>query len=170
LDAGYLVTLIEASPLLGGLASPGQVGDIEWDRFYHVILESDVRTRALLAELGLENDIVWSTARSGMYSDGRLHPFSSGLDLVRFPGLSLFDKFRFGLTILHGALTQERHRQQDPYDRVGVLEYLRRWSGKNVVDTWWRPLLRAKLGDEYAGASAAFIRATIARLFGARQF
>ena len=38
---GHDVTLLESAPAIGGLASPEFIGDVTWDRFYHVMLLSD---------------------------------------------------------------------------------------------------------------------------------
>ena len=54
---GKRVTVIEAADQIGGLASAWRIGDVVWDRHYHVILQSDTRLRALLDELGLEKEI-----------------------------------------------------------------------------------------------------------------
>ena len=58
-DAGHQVTLYEAAPELGGLASAWQLADgdggtISWDRHYHVTLASDARTRKMLADIDLD--------------------------------------------------------------------------------------------------------------------
>src|SRR5262249_48368757 len=45
---GQSVTLFEAAPFLGGVAAPWRLGDLVWDRHYHVILSSDAHLRALL--------------------------------------------------------------------------------------------------------------------------
>ena len=47
---GHRVTLLEAGPELGGLASAWSIGDVVWDRHYHVILLSDTHLRGLLGE------------------------------------------------------------------------------------------------------------------------
>src|SRR5947208_1495630 len=54
---GQDVTLFEAAPALGGLASAWSLGDVVWDRHYHVTLLSDAYLRALLTELGLEKEM-----------------------------------------------------------------------------------------------------------------
>ena len=51
--AGQAVTLYESAPVLGGLASAWQLGDVEWDRHYHVTLLSDTVLRDMLQELDL---------------------------------------------------------------------------------------------------------------------
>ncbi len=75
------------------------MGDVTWDRFYHVTLLSDTRLRAILDEVGLEKEIRWVQTRTGFYSGGRLHSLSSSLEFLLFPPLSLLQKFRLGGTI-----------------------------------------------------------------------
>ena len=52
---GHRVTLFEASPQLGGLADAWKLGDVTWDRHYHVTLLSDSYTRKILKELNLDD-------------------------------------------------------------------------------------------------------------------
>jgi protoporphyrinogen oxidase len=54
---GDNVTVFEASPNLGGLASAWQLGDVTWDRHYHVTLASDAHTRAMLRAIGLGDEL-----------------------------------------------------------------------------------------------------------------
>jgi protoporphyrinogen oxidase len=164
-QAGHDITLLEAAPSTGGLAGACRHGDHTWDRFYHVILMSDLRLRALLDELGLGGRLIWGTTRTGFYVDGTLHSLSTSLDFARFPPLSLLDKARLAWTILHASrITDWRKLEEIP-----VTEWLRHHSGTRVFERIWLPLLRAKLGDNYRVASAAFIWAIIARMYAARR-
>ena len=52
---GHRVTLLEAADHIGGLADAWQLGDITWDRHYHVTLFSDSHLRGILRELGLDS-------------------------------------------------------------------------------------------------------------------
>ena len=162
---GKTVTLFEASSSLGGLASAWQLGDIVWDRHYHVILFSDSHLRALLQELGLEQELQWKKARTGFYTNSQLHSMSSALEFLQFPPLSLFEKLRLGTTILQAS----RIRDSKALENVPVEDWLNKWSGRGVTQKVWLPLLRAKLGESYRNASAAFIWATIARMYAARR-
>src|SRR5205823_4556179 len=47
-ERGDDVTLIEGAPEIGGLAAAWQLGDVTWDRHYHVTLLSDRRTQELV--------------------------------------------------------------------------------------------------------------------------
>ena len=51
---GNKVTIIECEPKLGGLTGDTKMDGVVWDRFYHVILMSDLNTRNIIKELGLE--------------------------------------------------------------------------------------------------------------------
>src|SRR5262245_18755643 len=164
-QAGAEVTLIEAADQLGGLAGPWSLGDVVWDRHYHVTLLSDSHLRNILAELGLDREIEWRETRTGCYAGGRLHSVSSSLELLRFPVLGLLDKLRLAATIFYGSKIRDGRR----LERILVADWLRRWSGRRTFERFWRPLLRSKLGENYRETSAAFIWTTIARLYAARR-
>ncbi len=162
---GERVTLLEGGKTLGGLASAWSIGDVVWDRHYHVILLSDSFLRGLLDEIGLGQKTRWSQTKTGFYTDGRMYSMSNAVEFLRFPPLSLWEKFRLAATILYAA----RIRDWKPLERQLVAEWLERWSGASTCRKIWLPLLRAKLGDAYHRTSAAFIWATIARMYAARR-
>jgi protoporphyrinogen oxidase len=164
-ERGHKVTLYEAAPELGGLVSSWKMEDVEWDKFYHVILLSDFRTRKVLKEIGLEKDIKWVETKTGFYIDGKLHSMSDTIEFLKFPTLNLLDKFRLGLTIIVASKIKNWKR----LEKIPVTSWLRKWSGKNTFNKIWLPLLRAKLGESYQKTSAVFIWATIQRMYGARR-
>jgi len=164
-ERGTRVALFEAAPEFGGLAAPWTLGDVTWDRHYHVTLASDRTLRALLRDLGLEGEMRWGAVGTGFYTDGRFYPMNGALDFLRFPPLGLFDKLRLGLTILGGS----RITDPMPLEVVSVERWLTQRSGRRTFEKIWRPLLLAKLGDRYHEASAAFIWAIIVRLYAARR-
>ncbi len=164
-ESGRRVTLYESAEQLGGLASAWQLGDVVWDRHYHVTLLSDGFLRALLDELGLEKDIRWVETRTGFYTDGQLLSMSNTLEFLKFPPLGLIGKFRLGGTIFYASRVKDWKR----LEKIPVAEWLGKLSGRRTFEKIWLPLLRAKLGESYKKASAAFIWATIARLYAARR-
>jgi len=162
---GKRVTLFESAPSLGGLASAWKLGDVVWDRHYHVTLLSDAYLRSLLKELGLDSKIEWVQTRTGFYTNSQHYSMSNALEFLRFPPLSLIDKFRLGATILYAS----RLKDWKQLENVSACEWLQRWSGEHTFTAIWLPLLRAKLGENYRKASAAFIWAIIARMYAARR-
>ena len=162
---GKRVTLFEAADELGGMASAWQLRDVIWDRHYHVTLLSDLRLRALLTELGLEQEMVWVETKTGVYANNRLYSVSNAIEFLQFPPLGFLDKIRLGLTILYASKIKDWQR----LEKIPVTTWLKRWSGDRTFRKFWLPLLRAKLGENYRKASAAFIWAIIARLYAARR-
>jgi len=162
---GARVTLLDAAPAPGGLADAMRIGDTTWDRFYHVLLMSDLNTRALVDELGLSDRLRWGRTRTGFFTDGRLHSMSNSVEFLRFPPLSLIDKLRLGGTIFLASRLRDVRRLESEL----AVDWLRRWSGERVLERIWLPLLRSKLGENYRIASAAFIWAIIARMYAARR-
>ncbi|MBV8637023.1 MAG: FAD-dependent oxidoreductase [Candidatus Eremiobacteraeota bacterium] len=162
---GWAVTLYEQNPELGGLAAPWRIGGITWDRHYHVMLRSDTALLALLAELGLERDVVWARARTNFFIDGSMHPFTSTLDQLRFPAIGMVDKARLALMVRRA----QRRKDWRELENVDVETWLRHECGDHVFERIWLPLLLAKLGSAYHRSNAAFIWATIQRLYVAAQ-
>ncbi len=54
-------------------------------------------------------------------------------------------------------------------EKILVADWLTKLSGKRTFEKIWLPLLRSKLGDSYRETSAAFIWATIQRMYAARK-
>ncbi|QDS99006.1 NAD(P)/FAD-dependent oxidoreductase [Adhaeretor mobilis] len=163
--AGQQVTLYEAASEIGGLAGSWHVGEIQWDKHYHVTLLSDLRNRALLTELGLEKDMRWVETKTGFFTEGKLYSMSSTPEFLRFPPLRMIDKIRLGGTIFMAS----KRRDWQALERIPVADWLSKWSGRRTFEKIWLPLLKAKLGDTYKRCSATFIWATIARMYKARQ-
>ena len=161
----YNVILFEAGNRLGGLTSPWELNGITWDKFYHVISNSDHHLLSLLKELNLEKEISWIETKTGFFTEGRLHSMSNTLEFLKFSPLSFFDKIRLGLTIFIAS----RIKNWQKLERISVESWLVKWSGKKTFRKIWLPLLRSKLGENYQETSAAFIWATIQRMYNARH-
>lgn len=163
--SGANVTLFESAGQIGGLASAWQIGDITWDKHYHVTLLSDTHTRQLVKELGLADQYRWVETKTGFYTDGELLSMSNTMEFLRFPPLGLVSKLRLGATIFAAS----RIKDWKKLERISVEKWLVRLSGRKTFEKIWKPLLKAKLGDAYKETSAAFIWATIQRMYAARN-
>jgi protoporphyrinogen oxidase len=165
LQRGEKVTLFEAAGELGGLAAPFTIGDVTWDRYYHIIVPRDRRLLQLLDELGLGPEVAWTTPKTGFYTSGGFHSMSNALEFLSFKPLGLFDKLRLGAAIVYAGRFIDPVAMED----VTAEAWLTKICGRRTFEKIWRPLLRAKFGDSYGQVSAAFICATIVRYYGARQ-
>ena len=109
--------------------------------------------------------MTWVETKTGYYDAGRLSSVSSSVDFLRLPGLPLVAKLRLAGTIVHGSRVKDWKR----LEQESVETWLTRWSGRSTFQRFWLPLLRAKLGESWREANAAFIWATIQRLYTARR-
>ncbi|QEG00054.1 hypothetical protein Mal15_41220 [Stieleria maiorica] len=162
---GQDVTIAEAAPTFGGLTSAWKLGDVTWDRFYHVTLLSDSVLRRQLESLGLERELQWVETKTGFYAGGKLMSMSNTLEFLRFPPLSMLQRIRLGGTIFLASKIRDFRKME----QQSVETWLRRWSGKGAFEKVWLPLLKAKLGDAYRQTSAAFIWAHTQRMYKARR-
>ena len=162
---GDKVTVLESAPKLGGLTGAVEMDGVVWDRFYHVILMSDLNTRNIIREIGLENDLRWVETKTGFFSGGKLYSMSNIFEFLKFPPINLIDKFRLRLTIMVASVIKDWKRMEG----IPVEKWLTRWSGKRVFEKIWLPLLKAKLGNQYKDTSALFIWTTIQRMYSARK-
>jgi len=162
---GRKVTLIEAAPQLGGLASTWKLGDVEWERYYHVILLSDSRLRNLLEEIDLTDELEWVETKTGFFTGGKLYSMSNTAEFLGFPPLTMIEKLRLGGTIFYASKIRNWKRLEN----IPVADWLKRWSGKGTFEKIWEPLLRAKLGESYKRTAASFIWAHISRMYKARR-
>jgi len=164
-ESGAKVTVYESAPEIGGLAGAWRIGDLIWDKHYHVTLLSDSFTRKVVEEIGLADEFEWVETKTGFYTDGKLVSMSNTLEFLKFPPLGFLSKFRLGGTIFYAS----RVKDWKALEKIPVEDWLTKLSGKRTFEKMWKPLLKAKLGEAYKQTSAAFIWATIQRMYAARN-
>lgn len=164
-QAGNRVTVFESASEIGGLASAWEIGGYTWDKHYHVTLLSDTNTRKIVEELGLGDEFRWVETKTGFYTGGKLLSMSNALEFLKFPALGLIGKARLAATIIYAS----RIKNWKALEKITVEKWLTRLSGKKTFQNIWKPLLIAKLGESYKDTSAAFIWATIQRMYAARK-
>lgn len=159
LKAGESVTVFEAGPEVGGLASSVEVQGAYVDKFYHCILPSDTALLSLVEEIGLGDNIYWQETEMGFLYRGHLHPLTTPTDLLRFSPLSLTDRVRVGLTGLYGRFLKD----WQALEKVTAKDWLIQLCGERAFNTIWKPLLVFKFGDRWQEAPATYLWARVKR-------
>jgi protoporphyrinogen oxidase len=165
LRAGADVTVFEGRPQLGGLATYFNFGPFSWDKFYHCILTTDQPLLQLIDDLDLSSELRWTETKVGFFANEKLYSMTSSIDFLRFPPLNLWQKMRLGL----GVLRTTRIKDGRQLEKYLASEWLIKMFGKVNYEKMWGPLLKCKLGGCRNEASAAFIWATITRLYSTRD-
>jgi len=165
LKHGHSVTLYEADNQLGGMSASFVFDGIKIERYYHFICKSDQPLFDLLAELGIDNKLRWKETRMGYFYQGGLRDWGDPVALLKFPGLDLVSKFRYGLL----AFTSTRRTNWQKLDGVDAVTWLRRWVGERAYEVLWRPLFDLKFYHYTTNLSAAWIWARLKRVGTSRK-
>jgi protoporphyrinogen oxidase len=164
-EAGLRVTLLEAAPAFGGLASTMDFGGHTVDRFYHVLTPADAHMIGLATELGLEDQLRFSPVGSGFFIDGEMHDFNGISDLLRFTPLTPIQRLRLGWFVAQCQLRKSYGRLDD----LPLEKWLRRHCGRGLVDRIWRPLLDSRFERHPEGLPATYLWSRTRRMSSARE-
>lgn len=166
---GHRPDVYERWPGLGGQVATLDLGSGDpVERYYHHLFTSDVEIARLYEELGMADAIEWLPSSVAVFARGRLHPFTTPLDLVRFRPLPLVSRLRMGLAVL--AL-QRRHRDVAPFEELTARDWIVRAMGRPAWDEVWGPLLRGKFGSRAEEVSMAWLwsKLTLRRQVAGRE-
>ncbi len=156
---GHRVTLFESDDHLGGLGTTFEWRGHHLERFYHCILPTDTALLDHIRELELTDELLWKRTHMGFMYRRRIHRLDGALDLLRFSPLSLGERMRLGLMGL-----RTRFKGLDPaLDGVTVGDWIRGQIGERAFQILWRPLLEAKIGDQYPGLPALWLSSRLSR-------
>ncbi len=162
---GFSVDLFEGGSELGGLASAFDFDGIRIERFYHFICRNDVTLIDTCRRLGLGDKLLWKPTRTGFFHEGRAYKFGTAMDLLRFRPLTLLDKARFGLNVLHSRQFTSWPRLEDRPAKRWLIERL----GERAYSVIWDPLLRVKFDQYHEQVSAAWMWHRIHRVATSRR-
>lgn len=157
---GHQPVLFEADDRVGGMTASFDFGGIQIERYYHFHCTSDTDFLTVLDELGLASRMRWTQTRMGYWFGKRLQAWGNPIALLRFKGLGLIAKFRYGL---HAFLCTRRH-DWTPLDHVDASGWIRHWVGAEAYEVLWRKLFDYKFYDYADNLSAAWIWSRIRRI------
>lgn len=163
--AGCAVTVFERDDRIGGMSACIDFAGTPIERYYHFICRPDHTTFHYLREFGLEDRLRWTATKMGFYYDGRLHDWGHPLALLRFPGLGLADKLRYGLHVMRAKGIEDWR----PYDAFSSTQWLQRWLGPRAYDVLWRSLFHFKFYELQDQLSAAWLGTRIKRVALSRR-
>ncbi|QYY32317.1 NAD(P)/FAD-dependent oxidoreductase [Cupriavidus pinatubonensis] len=157
---GHKPVIFEADDRVGGMAACFDFGGMSIERYYHFHAISDDAFFEVLKELGLIDKLQWRETKMGYYYQGHVQPWGNPMALLKFKGLSMVAKFRYGL---HAFLSTKRNDWR-PLDKVEASGWIRRWIGEEAWEVLWRRLFDYKFYDYAYNLSAAWIWSRIRRI------
>jgi protoporphyrinogen oxidase len=143
--AGHVCDVYERWPGLGGQAATLDVGGgVRLERYYHHLFTTDGHIAALFDELGLDGELEWRESTTAMLAHGRLWPFTTPGDLLRFGPLPPLARVRMGAA---AVALQRFANDARPFEGVTARAWIERWMGRAAWREVWGPLLRGKFGE-----------------------
>ena len=152
--------VFETDDRVGGMAACFNFNGLEIERYYHFHCISDAAFLRIIYELGIQEKMHWVNTKMGFWFRGKLHPWGDPIALLRFPGLSLVAKIRYGL---HAYLATKREDWR-PLDRLSAIDWIRSRVGKEAYEVLWSKLFEFKFYDYSNNISAAWIWSRIRRI------
>ena len=164
LTAGYellkknnKVTIFEKEKNIGGLAAGFKMEGEILDKSYRHIFKTDKDIIELINELGLKNKLHWYKSSTGLYWQGKIYPFLTAMDLLKFKPLNILEKFRMGMV----AMWLKFDKDWKKYENVLAYSWMKKMIGDKPYKVVWEPLLKGKFDDIYKQISMAWLWARI---------
>ena len=162
---GYSVQIYEAAPFLGGLASTFNIGNSVVEKFYHHLFLSDNYLIDLLEEFNLQSHIIWKNSSTSYFHNGRIYPFTTPIDLLKFSPVNFINRIRMGLL----ALYLQRVKNWKKYEKITAAEYMKKYAGSQNYKIIWEPLLKGKFSDYYQDVSMSWLWSKFATRVASRD-
>ncbi len=157
---GHHPVIFEADDRIGGMTASFDFSGLSIERYYHFHCISDHAFIKVLQELGLEDKLHWVPTKMGYWYLNILQPWGNPIALLKFRGLGLIAKFRYGI---HAFLATKRDNWR-PLDKVDAVSWIKRWVGAEAYEVLWRRLFEYKFYEYTSNLSAAWIWSRIRRL------
>lgn len=152
---GHDVTVWEAAPQVGGLASGIKASNWDWyvERFYHHIFTTDADIIGLANDIGQGQNVFFNKQTTAFfYPKHGVFPVSLA-GILRNPTMPFVDRVRYGAT----ALLLKYRNDWQTLEHETAESYLLRWAGKNAYHQMWKPLIVGKFGPYAPQVNAAWI-------------
>ena len=162
---GHEVLVLEGAPDAGGMAGHFDFQGTSIERFYHFICHTDHPTFALLRELGIADKLRWRDTSMGFFNGNKLYPWGDPIALLRYPGMGLLDKLRYGIF----AFVCVRRNTWPAIENESAKSWIMRWCGPFIYEKFWKPLFEHKFYEYADDISAAWIWTRIRRIGRSRK-
>jgi protoporphyrinogen oxidase len=163
--AGRKVILLEASPAIGGLVKSVTVQGETVEAYYHHVFPQDRELLAQMERLGLLDRLQWLPASTANLQEGRIYPFNTIADLLRYRPLRFLERLRLGF----GGVLALMPGQGARLDRTSVGQLGPKWFGRNGYAVLWQPLLEGKFGPMAGDVAMAWLVARMRQRAAARK-
>ena len=165
-EAGHEVTIFEGKPEVGGQVVTFPVGGEPLECFYHHIFTNDTTVIRYIEELGLGPRLKWIEPKNGHFVKGRIWPFVTPLDLLKFSAIPITSRVRLGLAAVWLRRQKEGVRK---YEGITARRWMERAVGRKAFAAFWGPLLKGKFADQADSVGMVWLWNKIYLRFASRR-
>lgn len=144
-EAGHEVTMFEGRHEVGGQVVTFPVGGEPLECFYHHIFTNDTTVIRYIEELGLGEHLKWIEPHNAHFVKGRMFPFVTPLDLLKFTAIPFTSRVRLGLAAVW------LRRKKDGitrYEGITARKWMEKAVGNKAFNAFWGPLLKGKFAGQ----------------------
>ena len=149
---GHEITVFEKDEKPGGLAVGYKEKGWDWslESHYHHWFTNDKSVLTLARKIN--HKVLISRPKTSSYVEESIYQLDSPSSLMKFPKLSIIDRFRVG-----ASLAFLRYNPfWKPFEEYYAEPYLKKTMGKKAYEKLWKPLLVNKLGKYSKSVSLAW--------------
>ena len=151
------ITILEQKEKIGGCLSSSKAKKGYIEDFYHHCFSGDENLFELSESLGILDNLEWLSGSTGYYANGTIYPLTTPIEILKYPLLSIADKFRLGILTI-----QSKKYDLSSLDEISAKEFIIEKCGESVYNSFFEPLLNSKFGDMKEKVSAAWLVSRIA--------
>ncbi|MCA9829876.1 MAG: NAD(P)/FAD-dependent oxidoreductase [Dehalococcoidia bacterium] len=164
-QAGHQVTIFESRDDVGGQVVTFEIGGERIECFYHHLFTNDTVAVRYIEDMGLGDRLRWIEPSNAILRNGRIFPFVSPLDLLRYTAVPLAGRIRLGLA----AVWLRRQKDYKKYEQVTARHWMERAVGRRAFEGVWGPLLRGKFADQADNVGMTWLWGKIYLRFASRS-
>lgn len=165
-EAGHEIAIFEGKSEVGGQVVTFPVGGEPLECFYHHIFTNDTTVIRYIEELGLGARLRWIEPKNGHFVRGRIWPFVTPLDLLKFSAIPITSRIRLGLAAVWLRRQKDGVRK---YERVTARDWMERAVGRKAFAAFWGPLLKGKFAGQADSVGMVWLWNKIYLRFASRR-
>ena len=165
-EAGHEVVMFEGRDEVGGQVVTFPVGGEELECFYHHIFTNDTTVIRYIEELGLGEHLKWIEPKNAHFVKGRMFPFVTPVDLLKFTAIPFISRVRLGLA---AVWLRRKADGIERYEGVTARAWMEKAVGKKAFNAFWGPLLRGKFAEQADNVGMVWLWNKIYLRFSSRK-
>lgn len=147
------ITLYEKWPVLWWLLGCYDFNWVKLEKYYHHVFNTDKDLLDLIKELWLQDDLIFKESTIGNINHGKIVPFVSPMDLLRYPYMS----FRSKLRVWFFSLFLQKYPYGEKFRKLKAESRIKKYMGIWAWNNLRKPMFQKKFHQYTSQLSLSFL-------------